>query len=552
MKIASGKYYGGKLQVPAQNEGVLIYPPAERFDDVLAGNMRHREEPYLFEGQLEDYDFQGCRFRALVDQSREEMLLAAVAYTSSYRNLSSDHAHWRSSDPLIFAGHQPDLFHPGVWAKNFAMGTFAASQGGVAINLLIDADVPKSTSLKVPTGSPEVPALEKIALDNVPIAVPYEEWEIMDEDLFRSFGSRVAAAIKPLVADPSIGMYWQKVLERSRSERHVGFCLAQARHQLEGEWGLRTLELPQSHCCETEAFRWFTAHMFAQLPRLHEIYNASVTQYRQDHHLRSATHPVPDLIEENGWLEAPYWIWDAENPRRRRLICRPCGDELLLADGAGLEIPLSLTPDGDAGTAVSQLADISKRGIRIRPRALMTTMFTRLLCSDMFVHGVGGGKYDQVTDSIMHQFFGINPPDYVVLSGTLKLSVSQSRPLTSSLRSIKRELRDLKFNPDRFLRRAFTDVESKKWWDWIENKRRWVHTPKNIENSHTRHREISRSNEELQSFVAERSQQLYSQQEKIMAQLRADTILSARDYAFCLFPQSQLMHYMLDILPKAL
>ena len=135
---------------------MLFRSPAERFGDVLAGNIRQREESYLFDGQLEDYDFQGCRFRTLADQSREEMLRAAIAYTSSYRNLSGDHAHWRSSSPLIFAGHQPDLFHPGVWAKNFAMGAFAASRGGVAINLLIDADVPKSTSLKVPTGSPEI------------------------------------------------------------------------------------------------------------------------------------------------------------------------------------------------------------------------------------------------------------------------------------------------------------------------------------------------------------------------------------------------------------
>ncbi len=451
MKIASSKGYSGKLQVPARNEGVLIYPPAERFDDVLAGNMQHQEESYLFDGQFEDYDFQGRRFRNLADQCREEILRAAVTYTSSYRNLSGDRARWAPSSPLIFAGHQPDLFHPGVWAKNFAMGAFAASRGGVAINLLIDADVPKSTSLKVPTGSPIAPVLERIALDDVPLAVPYEDWEVMDENLFRSFGSRVTAAIKPLVADPSIGMYWQKVLERSRSEKHVGLCLAQARHQIEGEWGLQTLELPQSHCCETEAFRWFTAHMFAQLPRLHEIYNASVTQYRQSHHMRSATHPVPNLLEENGWLEAPYWIWDTENPCRRRLMCRLRGDELLLADGVGLEIPLALTPDGDAGTAVNQLADISKRGIRIRPRALMTTMFVRLLCSDVFVHGVGGGKYDRVTDSIMHHFFGINPPEYVVLSGTLKLPLSQSGSLASKLRSIKRLLRDLKLNPDRFL-----------------------------------------------------------------------------------------------------
>ena len=46
----------------------------------------------------------------------------------------------------------------------------------------------------------------------------------------------------------------------------------------------------------------------------------------------------------------------------------------------------------------SRLAELSSRGIKLRTRALTTTLFARLVLSDMFLHGIGGAKYDQVTD----------------------------------------------------------------------------------------------------------------------------------------------------------
>ena len=52
------------------------------------------------------------------------------------------------TDPrgLIFlAGHQPELFHPGVWFKNFALGDLARRYQATAVNLVIDSDTVKST-----------------------------------------------------------------------------------------------------------------------------------------------------------------------------------------------------------------------------------------------------------------------------------------------------------------------------------------------------------------------------------------------------------------------
>ena len=61
------------------------------------------------------------------------------------------------------AGHQPQLFHPGVWYKNFVLEQLAAEHGGTAINLVIDSDAMRTAAIRVPTGSLSDPRIESIA-----------------------------------------------------------------------------------------------------------------------------------------------------------------------------------------------------------------------------------------------------------------------------------------------------------------------------------------------------------------------------------------------------
>ncbi|MFN9917551.1 MAG: hypothetical protein ACK53L_33510, partial [Pirellulaceae bacterium] len=43
--------------------------------------------------------------------------------------------------PLILSGHQPELFHPGVWFKNFLLSSLAARHQAVALNIQVDHDL---------------------------------------------------------------------------------------------------------------------------------------------------------------------------------------------------------------------------------------------------------------------------------------------------------------------------------------------------------------------------------------------------------------------------
>ncbi len=59
----------------------------------------------------------------LARQAREEMLAEAIAWTRQYRDVDVP------PSTIFLAGHQPQLFHPGVWLKNFALGRWP---GGTA------------------------------------------------------------------------------------------------------------------------------------------------------------------------------------------------------------------------------------------------------------------------------------------------------------------------------------------------------------------------------------------------------------------------------------
>ncbi|HUS39330.1 MAG TPA: hypothetical protein VMX74_07770, partial [Pirellulales bacterium] len=312
-------------------------------------------------------------------------------------------------------------------------------------------------------------------------------------------------------------------------------------------WGLDTLEIPQSKMCQLESFAWFASHLLAQLPRFVEVYNLSLAEYRRNHGVRSAAHPVPDLAMDQRWLEAPFWVWSAQNPIRRRLFVRQQGDKLRLADRNGIELVLNLSPDQSAAEAVREFARVENTGIKLRPRALVTTMFARLLLCDLFIHGIGGAKYDQLTDALIDRFFGVSPPRFMTLSGTQRLPIEFTPTTVHRLHELQQRSRRLKYHPEKyFSETSAADVRERD--EWVAHKRRWITTPVTPDNARTRHVEIRRSNEALQPWVQTAVRSLRDELEQVRTALRREAILSSREYPFCFHPENILRSYLLDIL----
>ena len=525
-----------RLHAPSEDGSTLIEPPLSDVASLLDANAR-RHAVY-------DYDLQGRSLRELAHAARADLLNHARAYTAKYRDVDPPDD---AAGPVLLAGHQPQLFHPGVWFKNFTLGRLVSQHRGVGVNLLIDVDTIRNASLRVPGGSVVAPTASAVPVDQPTDEVPFEQRRIIDPKLFATFGRRTAETIRPLVSNPLIERLWPLAVECARSGANLGQCLAQARHQTEGEWGLTTLDLPQSSVCQFEAFHWFAAHLLASLPRFWEIYNGALAEYRRAYHIRSHSHPVPNLTADTPWLEAPFWIWTDEDPKRRPLFARQQGDQMVLSDRHHLELTLDLTPEGEADRAVEQLAELPRRGVKLRTRALTTTMFARLFLGDLFLHGIGGAKYDQVNDLVMRQFFGLQPPNFLVVSATLCLPIDRARVTDDDHRQIRRLLRELDYNPQRHVDRteASKQGELDKIDQLVQSKLRWVQTAQTPENAQKRHQEITRVNASLQPWVAGKRSELIAQQEKTASALHTEAILSSREYAFCLYPEETLRDFLL-------
>jgi hypothetical protein len=538
----------------------LIEPPWPTLAGVVAENRKRLSSL--------SYDVQGRPLAELIGSARSRLIREALAYTRQYRDVSIGPGLGASeptqaslatgdsvlSPPIVLSGHQPQLFHPGVWYKNFVLGRLSGQVAGIGIHLVIDGDLCRAAAIRVPTGLRERPRVAHVQFDRPDAEIPYEERPIRDRGTLASFADRVVAALQPFVDEPLVRSLWPLTLARSREEDNLGLCLAQGRHRLEAEFGNETLELPQSAVCRMPEFAWFAAHLLANLPRFQAAHNSALTAYRRAHRLRNLAHPVPNLARFDEWLEAPFWIWTAADPLRRPLFARQRDRQIEISDRGGFTAALDLSSDGDGATAVAQLLAIAERGVRIRTRALTTTLFARLFLSDLFLHGIGGAKYDQATNEMSREFFDFNPPEFATVSATLRLPIDrrpgpQARGLVSARAeahlspaapsNLRQQLRELHYHPERHLTDGFLSAEElSRSEGFARAKLRWVQTPKSPQNARERHYAIAAANAALAALVAERRQWLERQLADDEAGRRAASILHSREYSFCLFPRS--------------
>lgn len=511
-----------KLHAPAGNGEILAVPKLDEAENTLADNRA------LSRGY--DVDFGGASYRELADLGRRELTNLALRYTRSYRDVPTVGP---ATDRATFvAGHQPELFHPGVWIKNFALSALAKRHDGVAVNLVIDSDITKSSAIRIPVGDQDNPAVTHLAFDSASERMPYEERRISNRVTFSQFGNEVSRRMRRWVQDPLIEELWPLAISRADVEPNLGRCLAQSRHQLEASYEGTSLELPQSIICRSESFCRFAAHILANADRFRSVHNAALYEYRRVHRIRSHSHPVPELAVKDGWIEVPFWLWSKNQPRRRRVFTRRQHGEFIVSDLASLEFRVPARSTGELADAAARLMELPET-VKFRSRALINTLFARLILADVFVHGIGGAKYDLLTDSLISGFLGLEPPAYVVLSATLKLPIDHDDVTDADTHQIRHRLRELTFHPEVYASLGDGETNGELAY-WANHKRRWIESQVSPQNFRKRWIEIRRANEAMQPSVQGERDRLLNEEKRLSQAAKAEKIFGSREYAFCI------------------
>src|SRR2546422_2509136 len=267
-------------------------------------------------------------------------------------------------------------------------------------------------------------------------------------------------------------------------------------------------------------FKRFVLHLLRDAERFAAVYNHHLDAYRERYNCGTAAQPFPALQREGDRQELPFWI--IRDGRRAPLSVQRTGSgiRLVAAGESAGEVPGGSGPEALAG-------------LPIRPRALTLTAFTRLCLADLFVHGVGGGRYDRVTDAVIREYFGLEPPAYAVTTATMHLPL-QGYDAGEERQALRRRLLELQHNPDRVLAHPTPQEQA-----LISEKWRLIAA---LDGRILARRERRQATQRIRGINEELSQTLSVQREEIarrLAQLETGAQDAAaamhRGYPYCFF-----------------
>lgn len=358
---------------------------------------------------------------ALRERTRENSLLLSTA-TSCVQKIPVPFirrevrrwiGHWEDVRPLIATGHQIELYHPGVWAKDVVINSLARELSGAAYHFAIDTDAPKHLHLRWPGMS--MPVTDDSRLSSAAWA------GLLDAPTpghLSDIESRFQQAAKEWDFQPLMLSFLASLKRLTLESSSLTWLLTNAIHQLDWSLGLRHNSLLVSPLWSSPGYLAFVYHILARADHFAGHYNSSLADYRAANRVTGPGRPWPDLRRSAEECEVPFWLDSLKTTRRSRAaVSMRNGAWTLIVDG---NLEFSFDPDADGWAGAELLGKFLARAeLRLSPRALTLTLFLRLFLADQFVHGIGGARYDQITDRVIERFFGMAAPAFCVATATL-------------------------------------------------------------------------------------------------------------------------------------
>lgn len=352
---------------------------------------------------------------------------------------------------LVVTGHQPVIFHPGLVFKYETTEAFAAEQHAIAVAVVIDTDEGDAGEFTFPAADPGHSSSDEF--------VPHLRMEtasfgtgtsLLSQNKLRSpaeiitLRERVTTALQQCGLHDSAATFAAAANEftalKSTSAMDASL-IVRRQHGI----GSRMLELPLSAICSFPEVLQFFAELLTRGRDYQARHNQLLDTYRADHKLKNTANPFPNLGGSESLPELPFWIVDHQSGRRVIAVGHFTQEslELQTSDRTVATLPLPVT----AGSLEALLLS----NLQLIPRGALITATLRILFSDLFVHGTGGGRYDRFTDLLIRDWWSIQPTPFAIASGSRFLFDNARREL-QRLQALETNLRDLMFNTQRHLR----------------------------------------------------------------------------------------------------
>jgi len=545
------------FKVPQKNKQIFLSSSRDKINSLLEENKK------IFS----QYSFKILNqpFGLMKENSQKDIVKRALSFS---KKSDPDIEEKISSAPkfIIQTGHQPVFFHPGIWIKNIFLNELLKSpipDRCMGLNIILDNDICKDLSFPLPalSGSGDL-RLEKnhfLSPASTP-DLPFEEYPLPSLELIKEFTENIINRIKPLENKNILNNFinFSRCLENSLylcsqnyKEGNLGECLALARRLFENEINPVYLELPFSQICNSNEFLSFFLEIVKNIEEFSEIYNKKLEECRKLFKIRNQANPSPNLIIKENLIESPFWIWRKGDERRKIYILKEKGEIYLYNDSYD---KIFLIEKDSLKSLFSLKALLKEKKLKIRPKALLLTLYNRLFISDLFIHGLGGVKYDLVTDEIIKEFFKVEPPHFLVISCTLYLDFKSS-PGSSDFKisATKKKIRDLEFNPERYVNElSLSKKETIHIKELTGKKARLIKKIKGALSPTEKHK-ISDEIKDINNLIVEKIQPLKYKLNKKMEEeeerIKQSKVIHFREFPYCFFSAKTIQNLLNDQYP---
>ncbi len=511
-----------ELAAPAGCGETLVVPPLRQWPAVVKDNQHQLQALALPHGSpLRDWRL----------QARREVLALLGLATE------------RADATWLMTGHQAEMYHPGVWFKNLLVDRACGEQQWFGLNITVDTDL-ATPAVPLPTWDAGL-ARKHVMWGSLRAGWPAESQPALGESEWRSSLEQTHALLERLPDSPRADHPCRVFNDFRHRVLAGGWPSGPGATAADSMvWARRTWEQPRayreimvSQLAGTEAFYRFVAAVLADFERFWQLHNQCLDAYRKVRGIRSAANPLPNLRQRETLWETPFWCMHPNGERAGLFVNGHDGNWLVQSkttdyvrlDGDKSEWPQRLRE--------SMPAVAGRSGPR--PRALMLTMFTRLMLADIFVHGLGGARYDRITDALLGEWLGMRPaPRYVVASATACVAIEGTVQASETEGRARQRLRELHWNPQRFtdgMASAEMDALVAAKWKLIERIGGADRAQRRIMGA-----DMRRLNAQLEALLTPRQRELQAAVERAHQAAAEREVLRFREYPYFLFRPDSL------------
>ncbi len=530
-----------KLIIPEKNGELLCIPSLNLIPQLIKSN-KERFKAYNF-----TIGYKG--FHEFRKRLREKVILLSEKFTA---NLGIKSHIYNNSDTIVQTGHQPLFYHPGIIIKNLILNKIGMMEGINAINLIVDTDNFKEIAVNTPSYRDGIKIEKEILLSNQH-SIPYEFSTPPSQEEFNLF----IESIENHLSHPefkniydNFNGYINKIRDVRKNFNTISEFMTAIRRVYEEEVESEYLEIPLSYICDTDEFLLFFLSIAMESEKFTSIYNCHLGRYRKEHKLRYPVNPFPNLSIEDEKIELPFWHF-YENKRGR--VFAKTKDDTVIVSFEGED-----SIEFNKKELYNGIDLIKKNNRKIRPKAMILTLFNRMFASDAFIHGVGGAKYDRITDEIIRDFYKVEPPEFITTSLTLYPNVEISSPsarndrqsgvslrgaittkqsnlikenLQDEIKRLEKKLRDMRYNPERYskdtsLRREKENLISIIKTDDTDKKEIFI--------------KLKEINERIYQKIESNAEDIQEEIKILKRQQTEMNIIQRRDYPYFLFSPEEI------------